>query len=62
VINRSIPSKQKPYNHDSFPKISRAPTALLVSKKYSKLSVQAEKVNNFSIPSTHAEKKYRSFS
>jgi hypothetical protein len=28
VNNRSIPSMQQPYNHDSFSKISRPSTAL----------------------------------
>jgi hypothetical protein len=41
VNNHSIPSKQQPYNHNSFSKISRASTALL-SQKYQELSVQVE--------------------
>jgi hypothetical protein len=46
VNNGSIPSKQQPYNQDSFSKISRASTALqsqLFLKKYQELSVQVEK-------------------
>jgi hypothetical protein len=39
VNNRSIPSKQQPYNHDSFSKISRPSTAL---KKYQELSMPEE--------------------
>ncbi len=58
--NPSIPSKQQPYNHNSFSKISRPSTALQswwFLKKYLELSVKVEKVNDCSIPSTHAEEK-----
>jgi hypothetical protein len=43
--NCSIPSKQQPYNHDSFSKISRPSTALQKRsflKKYQELSMQVE--------------------
>ncbi len=58
--NCSIPSKQQPYNHDRFSKNIESfysLTVTIVSQKYQELSVQVEKVNNRSIPSTHAERK-----
>jgi hypothetical protein len=46
VNNCSIPSKQQPYNYDSFSKILGAstalPTVMDVLQKYWKLSVQGE--------------------
>jgi hypothetical protein len=45
MINRSIPSRQQPNNHDTFSIILRASTALqsrLFPKKYRELSVQVE--------------------
>jgi hypothetical protein len=44
--NRSIPSKQQPYDHNIFSKIMRASSALesrLFLKNYLELSVQVEK-------------------
>ncbi len=60
VNNRSIPSKQQPYNHDSVSKILRASTAIqsrLFLKNIENFLCKQKLVNNCSIPSTHAEKR-----
>jgi hypothetical protein len=60
VNDHSIPSKQQPYNHDSFSKILGASTALqsqLFLKNIENFLCKWKIVNNCSIPSTHAERK-----
>jgi hypothetical protein len=58
--NCSIPSKQQPYNQDSFSKILGASKALQ-SRLFLK-NIQKKIVNNRSIPSTHAERKINDLS
>jgi hypothetical protein len=51
---------QKPYNHDSFSKISRTSTALqkqLFLKNIENFLCKEKIVNNRSIPSTHTKRK-----
>ncbi len=58
--NRSIPSKQQPYNHDSFSLIPRPSTALQSRSFLNNIEnflCKLKIVNNHSIPSTHAERK-----
>ncbi len=65
VNNRSIPSTQQPYNHDSFSKILGASTALQsrwFCKNIKNFLCKQKIVNNHTIPSTHAERKITNLS
>ena len=63
--NRSIPSMQQPYNHDSFSKyqdLLQHYSKNRFSKNIKNILCKQKIVNNCSIPSTHAERKITNLS